>query len=1131
METYLTERPETYSLRPPRRRGRRRSWRAAGAALSFILLSVVIFAGLAIYTFAGGRVDLEPLRPLAVSVLQDRIGAGRRLDIGGLALERDERGLALALTGISVLDGDGRKILSAPKADVHVSALALLSGSVEPNIVDIEDLQVQLRIRPDGGVDLSFGADEAPIAVDAPASPDAPSQAPPPRAKILGQIGRAINSVFDLASGRDSPLAGLDHFGVRRGRFVLNDLAAGQNRGFDNFAFALDRKRAGGQDAAEVNMAADGPNGRWRLRGEARGARDEPHALTIEASGFTIDELALALGKTSLPVDSDISLNLTAQAEFQADGHVLDARARLGFSSGFWRYDDPDFAPTFIDEASAVLHWESGAHRLVVDQAQVFSGPTRLFLRGAATAPAEPGGPWGIRFDQTEPGVIGPDRANEKAVALTDFQGDFSLDTQAKRLEIKRVEMRGPEFGAAMQGAFDWVDGPHMRLGIAGTKMSAAGALALWPNAFGASARGWLGDHLQGGTLESLRLAVDFDEIDLRMLRAQMPPMDDRVLIDYVVKDAAVAFLEGAPEATGINGQGRTTGRSTLFKATSGAMESAPGRRVDIAEGQVAVVNARVKPVQISVTTRVHGPVDVLGEILSRPSLEKIASMPIDPKTIRGQFDGTFGYRMRLGPDPQGALEVSCKIENFSAERLIGKEKLDQGSLTVTVADGAARIMGTGKLFGANATLDLNRKGDEPAQGAISFVMDEAARARAGLNLGNALTGPVAVKVTGTVGAARPQAQVEMDLGKASLNHPIPGLYKPAGRPAKASFSYRDEERGAVVDQIAFDGGGASARGAAQFGPEGFSAKFTQLKLSPGDSLQVEVSKAGETLKVVAKGESLDARPFLKNLSKGSDRPDTLDIDLDLQTAVMSGANRQIVSNAALRLAKKGSTYRALNFSGKIDGDLIEASLSNPDGGPPVLKTTATDAGALLAFLDIYEHMEGGRLRAAFRLANGGFAGPIDIDKFVLRGEPAIRSFVTSQANEQFAARAQLNGDVVAFTRLHAVIDSRDGVLRVRDGAIASPTVGSTLDGVADFNRDALDFSGTFVPAYGVNNLFGQLPVVGLILGGGDKEGLIGVNFRVTGRVSAPALSVNPLSAIAPGFLRKIFGVIPGEIE
>ena len=41
--------------------------------------------------------------------------------------------------------------------------------------------------------------------------------------------------------------------------------------------------------------------------------------------------------------------------------------------------------------------------------------------------------------------------------------------------------------------------------------------------------------------------------------------------------------------------------------------------------------------------------------------------------------------------------------------------------------------------------------------------------------------------------------------------------------------------------------------------------------------------------------------------------------------------------------------------------------------------------------------------------------------------------------------------------------------------------------------------SGTFVPMYGLNNMFGQMPVLGLFLGGGSNEGLIGVTYEVVG--------------------------------
>jgi len=63
---------------------------------------------------------------------------------------------------------------------------------------------------------------------------------------------------------------------------------------------------------------------------------------------------------------------------------------------------------------------------------------------------------------------------------------------------------------------------------------------------------------------------------------------------------------------------------------------------------------------------------------------------------------------------------------------------------------------------------------------------------------------------------------------------------------------------------------------------------------------------------------------------------------------------------------------------------------------------------------------------------------------------------------------------------------------------------------------------GTLIPLYGANNLLGQLPIVGLFLGG-EKEGLVGVTYEVVGKPAGPVLHVNPLSALAPGLLRKVF--------
>ncbi len=163
------------------------------------------------------------------------------------------------------------------------------------------------------------------------------------------------------------------------------------------------------------------------------------------------------------------------------------------------------------------------------------------------------------------------------------------------------------------------------------------------------------------------------------------------------------------------------------------------------------------------------------------------------PRTTRGQVSGDFTFRTKLPPvyDPSlASIEVNATVANFAADHLVGKAGLEQGALAVTLADGIIHVAGTGKIFGAPATLEVTRDHSQPAQGVIAFPMDEAARAKAGLNFGTSVAGPIAVKIAGDVGAAPPRAQVDLDFVKTGLNDPVPGLFKPAGRAAKASFSY-----------------------------------------------------------------------------------------------------------------------------------------------------------------------------------------------------------------------------------------------------------------------------------------------------------------------------------------------------
>jgi len=53
----------------------------------------------------------------------------------------------------------------------------------------------------------------------------------------------------------------------------------------------------------------------------------------------------------------------------------------------------------------------------------------------------------------------------------------------------------------------------------------------------------------------------------------------------------------------------------------------------------------------------------------------------------------------------------------------------------------------------------------------------------------------------------------------------------------------------------------------------------------------------------------------------------------------------------------------------------------------------------------------------------------------------------------------------------------------------------------------------------------GGIPVLGQLLVGGEGEGFLAFLYRISGPLAEPEVKVNALSALAPGFLRGLFGL------
>ena len=87
---------------------------------------------------------------------------------------------------------------------------------------------------------------------------------------------------------------------------------------------------------------------------------------------------------------------------------------------------------------------------------------------------------------------------------------------------------------------------------------------------------------------------------------------------------------------------------------------------------------------------------------------------------------------------------------------------------------------------------------------------------------------------------------------------------------------------------------------------------------------------------------------------------------------------------------------------------------------------------------------------------------------------------------------------------------------------MAGSSLGITLEGSYNGQKSFLDLTGTMMPFYGVNGLVGKVPLVGKMLTGEKGGGLIGVSYKIEGVLPTPEISVNPLSAVAPGVIRKL---------
>lgn len=1111
--------------------------------VAFVMVAVL---GLLSLRLARGPISLPMLDGPVLNALSARMQPGFKVGVDGVDLEAVDGKPAIALKQLQVRDEAGRPIFKAPRAVVAVDPLRLLAGTVVPTRLDVRDVVLRLSILPDGSAALSAGSDDAAplritdavssMAGDAAGSQAAASQVPEAGAPATtsGQppatrLAALLASVIDRFSGADQGLGGFARFGVSQGTLILDDRTHETVTSFGNLDLQFQKLAA---TSSLLTLAADGAQGRWSVR--VRGTSDPTgqRSLSMNLDGVTLDDLRAIPALRDVGLDSDLVMSANLQVGLDAAGQMMVARGRVATGDGFLHLHDPDHEPLFLTGSEVAFHYDAAAGAVLVDNATIKAETASYDMNGSVVPPARDGEPWAVAMSGH--GIFGAERPGEKPLVLSTIDLGAHAVPSVGRITLDALRIRGSDVDLNL--TLDVQHTPQGLLvkgGASSGHMPAQAMLRIWPTTVAADVRAWLLVNLQGGAVEKGTVSFALDEDDLAKMKALRSVADTHLRVDYTVSDVTLAFMSGVPPLRRVMGHGSVTGDSSQFVVDSGVINVSTGRDLSVSNGALSVPSTDLKPSPASITAHVAGGIDALTDLLTRDALKPYADVPSDLAGARGQIAGDLSVGLKIG---RGATSKDVKIgatadiTDLTVEKIVGKQNLTAGQINLVLDKAGLRIKGEARVFGAGTQIDLRKPaGTGAGEANVLLTLDDAARVKAGLNLGKQLTGAVAAKVTVPIGGSdkRP-VNVELDLAKAGISNLLPGLSKPAGKPGRATLSVTPTASGVTLDNIVCDIGTFAVRGAATLSQDGDfqAAKLSQIRLSPGDDMKAEVSSSGDGLKVTVHGANIDARPFLKNLT-GGDAPEggAKNLDLELHSAVLTGQNSQALTGVDLRMSKRDGQMRRLQLDSRF-GRAAFTVRSSQEGRDLVLTAASGDAGATLAFLDLYKKVGGGKLDANIRMSATKFDGYATIHDFVLRDDVAMKRLTEEGIQQERKGNVQIDPSNLNFTKLYVIFAKAGSRMNIKDGGMFGPQMGATVQGWIDLGAEKLQLGGTYVPAYGLNNLFSQIPVFGPILGGGSHEGLLGINFRLSGSTDSPNLTIDPLSALAPGFLRKIFGAI-----
>ncbi|MGE0718785.1 MAG: AsmA-like C-terminal domain-containing protein [Alphaproteobacteria bacterium] len=713
-------------------------------------------------------------------------------------------------------------------------------------------------------------------------------------------------------------------------------------------------------------------------------------------------------------------------------------------------------------------------------------------------------------------------------VAAAVGRARWAPDIGRLTLEDLFVDLGGPSLtvtGTVDGIAHDGIDGGPMRVAMdaALVDVSTATLGRIWPRAVVPNGRRWVIANITDGGIRDAQL-----KLDMTLPTPGAEPRVDRLEGVFSYAGLTVNYMNGLPPVRQVAGTARFDDQQMVLETAGGVLL----RQTRVGRGTIRLTDFQKKDQQIIIDVQTSGPAREALEVIDRPRLGFLARFGLKPAEVAGdsqvQLSFAFPAIDALRIDDV-RLRASAAIKGGALPAGVRDWRLTDADLALDVDKDRLELRGNGRLHGVPVALT----GREVFSAAVAVRseytlkgrIDDDARRRLGIDVAPWVTGPADVDLAFVQRAEkRSTLTVRADLAAAAMAVAPAGWRKAPGAAASGELTVDFVgDRPIAARTLRVAAPGLAVEGSVDLARDSWTLDVARLALGE-TQLAGRVRPRGAGYEATLRGPTLDLRPFLERGESGSateGQAFRLDARFD---RVILGQGRMLQSVAAdIDLDGKGG--RRVAVDGVVNGGgAVTLRLAPGPDGVERLDIRAADFGGLVAGFDGPDNIRGGTL-----VVNGSFHGPpghqVVHGTALATGYRMVRAPILTRLLGILSLTSfvsLLQGDGLPFTEARLDFTWSDGRLAIRQGRAYGGAIGGTFEGTVDLRAAVVDLEGTLVPAYTLNNLLGNIPILGTILAGGRDEGVFAANYRVAGPIADPQVSVNPLSALAPGILRKI---------